>query len=69
MTNELSNEQLIQTRIENDVENALLLLLIQFEEFPDAFHRICFSGLHRRDTFRKMAQKMLEMANLPGVNA
>ena len=70
MANQLTPEQLVSNFNENEMENAFIQLLLYVETNPDGLHRLCMMGkMHYQDTFRQMAQKMKEMADLPGVTA
>lgn len=67
MANQVSAKELVRKHNQNEVENALITLLLYFESQPDEFHRLCFLGTQLyNETFKKMAAKMKEMADLPG---
>ena len=70
MANQLTAEQLVSNFNENEMENVFIQLLLIAETNPDGLHRLCMMGaMLYQDTFRQMAQKMKEMADLPGVTA
>ena len=65
MANQLTAEQLVSNFNENEMENVFIQLLLYAETNPEGLHRLCMMGaMLYGDTFRQMAQKMKEMAEV-----